>query len=164
MDNFFESVVKEFLSDPYYLELDKFIAHGDWTLLDHSLHVAKGAYLLAKNSPHKLDLTSLIRGAMLHDFYLYDWHLPHKGHRLHGFRHPKVALEEASKHFPLNNLEKSIILEHMFPLTFWRFPSSKEVHFVLKSDRKSTLYEHKFKKHSLKTPSFLKYAYGVNTL
>jgi hypothetical protein len=58
-----------------------------------------------------------VRGALLHDYFLYDWHEKDGGHRLHGFRHPAFALYNASKDFSLNRKERNIIARHMFPLT-----------------------------------------------
>ena len=54
---------------------------------------------------------------MLHDYFLYDWHEKNKGHSLHGFKHPYFALRNASRDFRLNDIEKNVIVRHMFPLT-----------------------------------------------
>ena len=57
-----------------------------------------------------------MRGALLHDYFLYDWHQKDSSHRLHGFRHPKTALGNAQRDYHLNWKEKNIIARHMFPL------------------------------------------------
>ena len=60
----------------------------------------------------------LIRGALLHDYFLYDWHI--KGNRpkgLHGYTHPTTAYRNASKRINLTPIESDIIMKHMFPLT-----------------------------------------------
>lgn len=62
----------------------------------------------------KLDIQSLVRGSLLHDYFLYDWH--NSPYKLHGFIHAKVALDNANRDFVLNNIEKDIIARHMFPL------------------------------------------------
>ena len=59
----------------------------------------------------------LVRGALLHDYFLYDWHVKDKTHRLHGFFHPGTALANAQKEYVLSKREKNIILRHMWPLT-----------------------------------------------
>jgi len=59
---------------------------------------------------------SLIRGALLHDYFLYDWHERSRDHRLHGFFHPRRALKNAREDFELTSIESDIILRHMFPL------------------------------------------------
>lgn len=152
-DLFFMTTVNEFLLDPYYRRIEAFCAHGDWNVLEHSLNVAKLCYFLGKRRGLDLDYRSLLRAAMLHDFYCYDWHLPHKGHRLHGFRHPKTALREANKHYPLSLFEQKLILGHMFPLTFWRLPTSKEARLLIKCDRIAALYEHRYRHHDEGRPS-----------
>lgn len=57
-----------------------------------------------------------VRGALLHDYFLYDWHQPHKEYGLHGFTHPSTALRNAVQDFDLNAVERNIIARHMFPL------------------------------------------------
>lgn len=57
------------------------------------------------------------RGALLHDYFLYDWHNQLTPHHLHGFFHPGVALRNASMDVELTPIEHDIIKKHMFPLT-----------------------------------------------
>ena len=64
----------------------------------------------------KLNERRLIRGALLHDYFLYDWHVKDKSHRLHGFRHPYFALENARKEYELDPVLEDMIVKHMFPL------------------------------------------------
>lgn len=113
----FEEIAHEILSNEDYDKLSNFLHHNSSTLK----HCKKVAYCSYKISKYMgLDYRSATRGALLHDFYLYDWRgsegRPYKG-GLHGFRHPKVALINAEKHFNLNKIEKDIIIKHMWPLT-----------------------------------------------
>lgn len=64
----------------------------------------------------RLRIRSLVRGALLHDYFLYDWHVPAKWHRLHGFHHAARAYRNAKRDFALNALEENMIRAHMFPL------------------------------------------------
>ena len=65
-----------------------------------------------------VDYYSLITGALLHDYFLYDWHDKEDGHkRPHGFYHPSAALANAERDFEINSRTKNIIKRHMFPLT-----------------------------------------------
>jgi uncharacterized protein len=64
-----------------------------------------------------VDYATLIRGALLHDYFLYDWHERNNEHRLHAFSHPRKAMQNACEDFELTSKEKNIILRHMFPLT-----------------------------------------------
>ena len=88
--------------------MKKYVAHGHYSVYDHCFRVALFAYSYAKCKGIKVDYWSLIRGSMLHDYYLYDWHHTHEGHRLHGFRHPYFALHNAKKRFTLNMFESFV--------------------------------------------------------
>lgn len=49
----------------------------------------------------------------MHDYFLYDWH--DKEHvniaRLHGFRHPNIALKNAEEEYELSDREKGYYKE-----------------------------------------------------
>ena len=97
--------------------MEKFTQHGDTSCLLHTIAVAYYSIKIAEFFGIKYKKRDLIRGALLHDYFLYDWHEKDGGHRLHGFRHPAFALYNASKDFSLNRKERNIIARHMFPLT-----------------------------------------------
>ena len=64
--------------------------HGVVTTFAHSIRVACLAVWIADRLHlwHRVDLRSLIRAALLHDYFLYDWHEWDDGvHRMHGFTH-----------------------------------------------------------------------------
>lgn len=140
-DEFFDSVAGEIINHPVYLLMKNYLAHGTTSVYEHSLSVAIYAYQYARKKKYDLDYRSLIRGALLHDFYLYDWHEKCGGHRLHGFRHPFIALKNAKKYFVLCPKEENIILSHMFPLVFWIFPMSKEARIVVSIDKRCAMRE-----------------------
>lgn len=94
----------------------QFYQHGTVTVFEHSVAVALMCLKLAKLLPGKTDTRSLIRGALLHDYFLYDWHVKVKGRPLHGTHHARWAMRNAQRDFGLNNIEKHMILAHMFPL------------------------------------------------
>ncbi len=114
------------------LSMDAFIQHSDITCLDHCIYVSYMSYRLCKKL--RFDYCSAARGAMLHDFFLYDWHKikPYEG--LHGFHHSKIALRNANEHFELTDMEKDIIHKHMWPLTS-KVPKYKESLIVLLVDK-----------------------------
>lgn len=99
-----------------FTDMQEYIQHGRTNCLLHSIAVAYFSYSAATFLHLKLNQKSLIRGALLHDFFLYDWHDPDATHKLHGFTHPKTAFENALHIWELNDIEKDIILKHMFPL------------------------------------------------
>jgi uncharacterized protein len=91
--------------------------HGNVSVYQHCIAVALMSCWIAWKFRLKVDYEALIRGALLHDYFLYDWHEHDPGHRLHGFRHPRRALRNAHEDFKLTPIETNIILRHMFPLT-----------------------------------------------
>lgn len=143
---FFEGVCKEIIDNPNYLSMKKYLSHGNVNCFDHCINVAKSSYVYAIKNEITCDLKSLIRGALLHDYYLYDWHVSKGRKKLHGFRHPKIALTNALKDFSLNEKERNIIKTHMFPLTFFLIPKCKEAWIVSKCDKKCASQEMKSKK------------------
>ena len=97
----------------------KLLQHGNTSCYRHSIRVACLSLQLAEIFAIQVDVRSMIRGALLHDFFLYDWHAPEPTHRLHGITHPKKALQNAERLFSLNDIERDIIRKHMFPLTLF---------------------------------------------
>ena len=87
-----------------------------------------------------IDRASLLRGALLHDYFLYDWHDPDPSHRLHGFRHPFFALARAEEDFELTSRERNIIVRHMFPLVPVP-PTCREAWIVCLADKWCALRE-----------------------
>jgi len=112
-----EEIIK-FLSDnTRFLETKNFIQHGDTTVYAHVIAVAKKSIEVAEKYNLNVDMDSMIRGALLHDYFLYDWHDGKRERCIHGFTHPMKAYRNAKSELKLNRIEKDIIIKHMFPLT-----------------------------------------------
>lgn len=136
-------IVEDILFHPEFRKLNAFVHHGDTSVLEHSLKVSFIVYLIGSKK-RKTDVVSLTRGALLHDFFLYDWHerkavSGRKG--LHGFTHPKTALNNAEKYFSLNPIERNMIRSHMWPLTFFHFPKCREARLLCRIDKIVSLKE-----------------------
>lgn len=127
--------------DPHALEMKKFIQHGSVTTYEHCMRVTRIAFWLNIHLQAHADEASLVRGAFLHDFYLYDWHHCSDITHWHGFKHPKIARYNAETVFALNEKEKGIIETHMWPLTITDVPRSKEAALVCMADKMSSSYE-----------------------
>ena len=122
--------------NPIIQELKKYPNHNISNLYDHSSRVALCAYDMSRRLHIKVDGTSLAKGAMLHDFYLYQARGNKKiGTKEHWFGHPVTALKNAEKEFSLTELEKNIITSHMWPLTFLHVPISREAVLVSLADK-----------------------------
>ena len=132
-----ENEIKYLLANSRFIETKLYIQHGSTTVFNHCINVACMSLYIAdfmKKKNIQVNRKSLVRGALLHDYFLYDWHIPDKTHRLHGFTHPAKALENAKKDLMLNAIEKDIILRHMFPLTILP-PMKRESWIVTLSDK-----------------------------
>ena len=116
------------------------VQHGTFSVFDHSLFVTSMCIRISKKFKIKVDERALIRGAMLHDYFLYDWHEPLKKNRLHGFKHPKIALENAMREYTLGRIEQNMILRHMFPLKL-KPPKYREAVILCISDKLCATYE-----------------------
>lgn len=146
MDAFKEyiSIIEDLIHHDAVKSMNAYIQHGDTTCLEHSLHVSYTSYKLCKY--FKRDYHSAARGALLHDFFLYDWHISGHSEGLHGFSHPRVALRNAKYHFEINTLEEEIIIKHMWPLTL-KPPLKSEAFLVSMADKYCTIREVFSKKH-----------------
>lgn len=111
-----------------------YIQHGRVTTYDHCMNVALLSYAMAVRFRMPVDKRTLVVGAFLHDFYLYDWHS--KDHqRLHGFRHPRIAMENAATLLNQPVEVRRIIYTHMWPLTLRCVPTSLEGWIVCVADK-----------------------------
>ena len=93
-----------------------FRQHGEVSVALHCFFAAVVCVRLARALALRVDTRALVRGALLHDYFLYDWHDPDPSHRLHGFRHAGFALRNAGRDFSLGPIERNMIASHMFPM------------------------------------------------
>lgn len=122
----FYDCIKDIAEHPVVLRMKLYPHHGNTNCYEHCMNVAYYNYKLCRFL--QLDARAAARGGMLHDLFLYDWHTHARktGDHFHGLTHPKKAYQNARKFFELNHIEKDIMLTHMWPLTFFRIPQTKE--------------------------------------
>ncbi len=138
----FQEIIRPILRSRNMQLTKTFIQHGRVSVFAHSLAVAAYSEKLARALKIRHDARSLIRGALLHDFFLYDWHeTSNIGDGLHGFAHPYTALKNASAEFSLNAVERDIIRKHMWPLTITRLPVTRESWLVCIVDKYCSVLE-----------------------
>ena len=122
----FYKEIEDIARHPVVLRMKLYPHHGSTSCYRHCLNVAYHNYRLCRLLG--LDARSAARAGMLHDLFLYDWHTHAKqtGKHFHGLTHPETAYRNACRLFKLNRTEKDIIRSHMWPVTFYRFPRTKE--------------------------------------
>ena len=132
-------LMEQMASDPRVLQMKKFIQHGNVTSYDHVFRVARESIRVARRLHLKVDEESLVRSAILHDYYLYDWH--GHGDHLHGYHHPYIAAYNAARDFHLTQKELKSIETHMWPLNIKDPPSSNEALAICIADKICSIQE-----------------------
>ena len=135
--NEFEYIIKPIMNHNEFLKL-KNIGHHGITRYEHSIRVAKYSFLISKKFGLK-NVRDITRAALLHDFYINN---DLKG--IYGFKkwkkHPSAALNNSLNYYNLNDMQKDIIVNHMFPVTK-TLPKYKESYLVSSVDKVVGLYE-----------------------
>lgn len=130
----------DILAHPGMRMLKGFCQHGDTTVYGHCCRVAETSVSIARALPIPFDERQLVRGALLHDYFGYDWHNPKNGHPFHAVSHPTTARLRAERDFDLTSKERDIISHHMFPLVPSP-PRSWEAFVVTIADKVCSLQE-----------------------
>lgn len=119
-----------------------YIQHGSIPVHRHCIDVARQSIAISQLLGIPCSERELIRGALLHDYFLYDWHDRSRENyqMLHGFYHPGIALKNASREYKLTLREKDIIKKHMWPLTVVP-PRCREAWIVTTADKYCSLLE-----------------------
>lgn len=159
MNKEFYKITKDLINNPIVLQMKNYKQHYDTSCYDHCLEVAYWSYLYCKK--HNLDYISVARASLLHDLFLYDWRHSYKNlNGWHAFKHPQIALKNALTICNLNQKEQDIILKHMWPVTFFKFPKYKESYIITVTDKLSALKScFIYYTSCLYKKNFLRYAY-----
>lgn len=140
-----EKYADDILESYNFRKTEKYMQHGSVSVRRHCLSVAECSILIGewlKERGISYHEREMVRGALLHDYFLYDWHGrvggDHK--RLHGFFHPAVALRNAGREYELTDRERDIIAKHMWPLTI-KPPACREAWIVTAADKYCSMRE-----------------------
>lgn len=156
----FFSILDDIIKNDTVKQMKNFRQHCNTSCFKHCMQVAYFTFIACKAL--KLDYISATRAAMLHDLFLYDWRQKNKKlefRKLHAFAHPLIALKNANMIFKLNDIEKDVIVKHMWPVTL-SFPRYKESYIVTVMDKYSACLEtYLYIQDKLKRKSFYKTAY-----
>ncbi len=134
--------------DPKIQRLRKYEQHKCSNTYEHVCHVARMSHKIEKKLHVNVDEKSMLRGAILHDYYLYDFRDNPVGAYEHGTKHAEIALENAEKEFQLNDIERDIIYSHMWPLNITHLPRTKEAWLVTAADKICAVQEMVFRKRN----------------
>jgi len=134
----FQMCIDDLINHESIQKMKLYRHHSSVSCFEHSLNVSYTSFRLCRALGW--EYTSAARGGLLHDLFLYDWRTYQPPEGLHGFVHPRLALNNALEVCALNAIETDIILKHMFPLT-WSPPRFKESMLVCLLDSLCSLWE-----------------------
>lgn len=138
-DNEFINIISDIIKNAKVQEMKNYRQHYTTSCFDHCLVASYFCYQFCKK--HNLDYVSCSRAAMVHDLFLYDWRKRQNGRKgLHAFTHPRTSYENANSLFVLNDIEKDIILKHMWPVTP-ALPKFKESFVLTVIDKRCAINE-----------------------
>lgn len=153
-DQEYLSYVGELLKRPEVLRLANYKQHYFSNRLDHSISVSYVSYRIAKGL--HLNAKATARAGLLHDLFYYDWRTTKFNSGTHAWIHPRIAVRNAEKFTTLSQLERDIILRHMWGATIRppRYPEGYIVTFVDKYEATAEFshplfvrYEKRLKQH-----------------
>ena len=135
-----ENLYQTFLNDEKILRMKDISMHRGSNCYEHSFKVAKKAIRKSLNRKN-VNLEVVLLGAILHDYYLYDWRKDRSKLKKHGKNHPDIAIENAIKDFNIPDEVKKVIKSHMWPINIKAYPNTKEAKIVSLSDKAVTIGE-----------------------
>ncbi len=126
------SYVGDLLATEEVQKLAEFTQHFHSTRLDHSISVSYYSYKITKKFGWNAKATA--RAGVLHDLFFYDWRTTKFDEGTHAYMHPRIAVKNAEKITELSDLEKDIIIKHMWGATIAP-PRYKEGYVVTMVDK-----------------------------
>ncbi len=137
-----DEILRELRENAHVEAMKHFKQHGRVTTYDHCSDVARTSYRINELLHLGADKRTLLTGAMLHDFYLYDWHEKDGGsHDWHGYIHAERARRNAETLLGAGREVQQVIGSHMWPLNLTRIPRSREAWIVCAADKLVSLRE-----------------------
>ncbi len=138
-DQQYLSFVSDLLDRPEVQKLNNYKQHHATTRLNHCVSVSYKSYLIAKKLG--LNAKAVARAGLLHDLFYYDWRTTKFMEGSHAWVHPQMAYQNALKLTDLSDLEKDIIVKHMWLATL-ALPRYKESYVVTCVDKYCAISEY----------------------
>lgn len=110
----FYSHIDDLIDHPVVLKMDDFTQHLNTSRLQHSLNVAYYSFLFARKL--NLNVRDAVRGAFLHDLFLYEWRTEQPVEGNHFLIHPIQALHNARNITDVTPVMEDVIASHMWPI------------------------------------------------
>ena len=108
------SLCTDLLCDEKVKSMANYRHHKSITTHYHSVYVSFYVMRVC-DKLHVSHEREIVRAALLHDFYLYEWYTE-KHEENHIFYHPKESVKNIEAHFgALTPRQKNMVLSHMFP-------------------------------------------------
>ncbi len=130
-------LIEDILKNKEFIKLQNIEHHGT-NRLNHSKRVSYYSYKICKKMG--LDYISAARAGLLHDFFISKQERTKKERVISIFTHPKKALITSTTYFYLNDIERNIIISHMFPI-YLALPQYLESWIVSIVDKTVGIYE-----------------------
>lgn len=131
-DSEYMSHVSDLLEREEVQKLDEYIQHVYSTRLEHSISVSYYSFCIARK--YGMDAKATARAGLLHDLFYHDWRVTKFAEGTHAYMHPRIACANAEKLTVLSELEKDIIIKHMWLATI-ALPKYKESFVVTFVDK-----------------------------
>jgi uncharacterized protein len=141
-----KDVLAQLLADRHVRDMENYMQHGNVSTYEHCKNVTRLSCRVDRKLRLHSDRETLLMGAMLHDFYLYDWHDGGDAHHLHGFTHAREARRNARRYFGTDAAVNHVIASHMWPLNLTKIPATREAWVVCLADKVVALNETLFKR------------------
>lgn len=137
-DEEYVSYIEDLLVTEEVQKLANYTQHMNSTRLEHSISVSYTSYKLAKQFHG--DVRATARAGLLHDLFYYDWRTTKFDEGSHAYMHPRIAVKNAEKITELSDLERDIIIKHMWGATITP-PKYKEGYIVTLVDKYCAIAE-----------------------
>lgn len=140
MQSEYYHLVSDLLNSQEIQTLKNYQHHITTTRFQHSLNVSYYNYKLCRF--FRLDADSAAKAGLLHDLYFYDTktYTSRKPAVKHSKHHPQTALSNAEKILQLNDRERDMIRNHMWPVTLAR-PKYAETYLITIVDKYCAMIE-----------------------
>lgn len=137
--NDFLKIVDELITSDEFNRLKGCIHHYGVNRHQHCINVAYYSYILCKK--FKLDYVAAARAGLLHDLFYYDWNNSNLSMSQHAVKHSAAALKNAEELTELSNLERDIIINHMWLCGIKIWPRHRETYIVSLADKICAVWE-----------------------